>query len=43
MGIKHAAEPGNKQQEDTRRQDTNKQATKSFKNYCRSSEPPKES
>lgn len=43
MWIKHAAEPSDKEQKDTRRQDTNNHATKSFNSYSQSLGPPMES
>lgn len=43
MQIKHAAEPGDKQKKDTRRQGRNNQAAKSSKNYFQSSELPVQS
>lgn len=38
MWIKHPIESSNKQHKDTKREDTNNQATKSFKSYCQSVE-----
>lgn len=42
MWVKYPVKPSDKQHKDTRREDTNNRATKSFKSYYQSLKPPVE-